>query len=121
MQINAVIIESYVAFYVWRLFCTDSEKIYAELSKILINIHCSAVILNAKDYILYFNNICEKKKKNISIEVIQYINYEDLQINISNKNSPALFFGILYYTTIIYEDICTSFRLGELHILFTIE
>ena len=35
IHINAVITEVYVAFYVQRLFCTDSVKIYTEYLQIL--------------------------------------------------------------------------------------
>ena len=42
-----------------------------------------------------------------------FILFEDLHINIGNKNSPTLFFDILYYTTIIYEDSAFGFRLGN--------
>ena len=49
LQIITVIIESYVAFYVSRLFCTDSVKIYTEYLKILKNIHRSAVTFNTKN------------------------------------------------------------------------
>ena len=53
-------------------------------------------------------------KKKIFIKVIQYIIFKDLQKNIASKNSPALFFDILYYTTIIDEDIKTGFKLENL-------
>ena len=39
---------------------------------------------------------------------IQYIIFEDLQIKINNKNSSTLFFDIVYYTTITYEDLLCS-------------
>ena len=41
----------------------------------------------------------------------QYIIFEDFQKDISSGNSPAVFNGILYHTTIICEEIYT----GALH------
>ena len=64
----------------------------------------------------YWKILCKylwKKMKKIFITDIQYIIFWDLQINIDNKNSPRLFFDILHCTTIIYENICTGFSLGE--------
>ena len=51
LQINAVVIEGYVAF-----MCEDysARYIYTEYLKIIINIHRSAVIINTKDYPLFF-------------------------------------------------------------------
>ena len=43
MHINLIIIESYVAFIVYKLFCIDTVKIYIEYLKILKTNHCSAV------------------------------------------------------------------------------
>ena len=82
--------------------------------RILYNIHRSALTFNTKDYPLFLlEDILEisvKKSKEIILKVIQY---EDLHINIGNKNSPTLFFDILYYTIIIYEDSVDGFRLGS--------
>ena len=90
---SAVIIEFHGEFHAWKLFCTDFIKIYTEYLKIFLQISV---------------------KKKIFIKVIQYIIFKDLQKNIASKNSPALFFDILYYTTIIDEDIKTGFKLENL-------
>ena len=71
-QINRVIIEGYVAFYVQRIFCVDSVEIYTEYLKMLKNIHCSAVTFNTKNSIIFLFKdilqISEKKwKKYISM------------------------------------------------------
>ena len=63
-------------------------------------------------FLRYSIHICKKNGK-IFIKVIQYIIFEDLHINIDNKNSPTLFFDILYHTTIIYGDSALGFRLGH--------
>ena len=87
------------------VLCTDSIKIYKEYFKILKNIHRSAGTFTTKDYPLFLfeNNlqVSVKKIEKIFIKVIQYIIIEDVHSNIGNKNSPTLFFDILYYTTII--------------------
>ena len=76
--------------------------------KILENINCSTVTFNTKDYPLVLIEdilqISAKKGEKNVIEAIQYIIFEDLHTNIGNQNSPIIFFDILYYTTIIYED-----------------
>ena len=73
--------------------------------KLLKNIHRSAVTFNTKDYTLFlFQDILQISVKKIFIKVIQYIIFEDIHIDIGNKNYPTLFFDILYYTKIIYED-----------------
>ena len=94
-----------------RLSCTDSVKLCTEYLKTLKSIHRFAVTFNTKNYPLFlFEDILQKSEKNGKkcIKVIQYIIFEDLLIDIGNKNSPTLFFDILNYTTIIYEDICTG-------------
>ena len=63
-------------------------------------------------YFHIFYNYLWTKLKKIFIKVIQYIIFENRQMNIDSKNSPTLFFNILHYTTIIYKDIFTGFRLG---------
>ena len=50
------------------------------------------------------------KIEKIFIRVIQLLIFEDLQINISSENSPTLFFDVIYYTTIIYEESALYFR-----------
>ena len=58
-------IEGYVAFYVYRLFCTNSVKVYTEYLKILKNVHLSAVTFNTKDYSLFlFKDILQISEKN---------------------------------------------------------
>ena len=49
MQINAVIIESYAAFKVSWLFCTDSVKNLYRIK----NIHRFALIFSTKNYLLF--------------------------------------------------------------------
>ena len=71
------------------------------------------------DYTLFlfkdiFQISIKESIKNIFFKVIQNIIFDDLQINIGSKNSPTLFFDILYHTIRIYEDICTGFRLDGL-------
>ena len=57
---------------------------------ILENIHCSAVTLNTKDYLLFlFEDILQISVKKILIKVVQYLIFKDLQINMSCKNSLA--------------------------------
>ena len=95
LQINVVIIEGYVAFYVYRLLCADSVEINTEYLKILKNIHCSAATFNTKNYLSFLIvdilQISMKKMKKIFIKVILYINFEDLQIYLGSKNSPYNF------------------------------
>ena len=80
--------------------------------KISKNKTFSAVTINSKDYLLFlFEDILQTSVKKIFVKVIQYIIFEDLHINNDNKNSPTLFFDILYYTTIIDEDSALGFRL----------
>ena len=55
------------------------------------------------------------------IKVFQYIIFEEIHINIDNKNSPTLFIGILYYSTIIYEDSALGFRLGKKRALYMMD
>ena len=52
----------------------------------------------------------ENEKNIYQSYAVHYL--EDLPINIGNKNVPRLFFDILYYGTIIYEDSALGFRLG---------
>ena len=80
--------------------------------KISKNIHRSAVTFNTKDYPFFlFVDISQKIEK-IFIKVIQYFIFENLHINTVNKKTFTLFFDILYYTTIIYEDPALGFSLG---------
>ena len=110
LQINAVIIEGYVTFYMLRLFCTDFVKIHAEYLKILQNIHRYAVTFNTNVYPLFFylkifyKYLLQRLKKyllklftSLSSKIFKYI--------LTVKNSPALFSDILYCTTIFCEDL----------------
>ena len=54
-----------------------------------------------------------KEIEKIFIIVIEYMIFEDIQMNIGSKNSPTLFFDMLHYTTVIYEDSSLCFRLGN--------
>ena len=81
--------------------------------KIFKNIHRSAENFNNEEYPLFlFEDILHisvKKNEKILTKVILHLIVEYLYINIGNKNSHTLFFDILYYTTIVYED-CTWFE-----------
>ena len=95
LQVSADIIEGYVAFHEHKLFCIISAIVYTEYLKILNNILRSSVTFKTKDYPIFLFEDILQKLKNI-YKVIQYINFEDLQINIGNENFPTLFFDILY-------------------------
>ena len=78
-----------------------SKPNFWRYEKIFVFVH---YFLTPKTFLyFYFEDILQLSVKKIEkkIKVIQYIIFEDLRINIGNKNSPMLFFNILYYTTII--------------------
>ena len=58
-----------------------------------------------------YNSGFDFRLRNLN-RLIQYNIFEDLHKNIGNKNPPTLFFDILYFTTIIYEDSSLGFRLS---------
>ena len=83
------------------------------LSKNMSHFMCKDSVHFFTEYWKIFYKYMWKKFEKILIKVIQFIVCEDFHINIGKENSLAMFFDILYHTTIIYAYSALGFRLGR--------
>ena len=86
-----------------KIFCKDLYWISEDIQKYSLFRNNYAY---TKSLLLFLmQDILQIYVKKMFIKVFSVHIFENIQINIGSKNSPTLFFDILYNTTTIYEEV----------------